>query len=169
MVLILVESLENVVMGFTGVCTVVAASFPNYVRGFGGRGDTLLLNSSPGLSRETLTVSFLTILVPGLEYSTPLADFIVVSIGRGISTEMPPRKDLVSVAVIRESRVVRVCERESVDCGGEVIRKIEIAELRFSLSEEGMCVVSFEMTGLSSSRRECECIYRPLTSTSTSL
>jgi hypothetical protein len=99
---------------------------------------TLLLNSSPGLSVETLTVSFLTILVPGLEYSTPLADFIVVSIGRGISTEMPPRKELVSVPVIRESRVVRVCERETVDCGGEVIRMIEIAELRFSPSEDGM-------------------------------
>jgi hypothetical protein len=139
MVLILVEGFESVVVGFAGVCVVVAAaSFPNYVRGSGGRGDTLLLNSTPGLCTETLTVSFLTILLPGLEYSTPLADFIVVSIGRGISTEMPPRKDLVSAPVIRESRVVRVSERESVDCGGEVIRMIESAELRFSPSEEGM-------------------------------
>jgi hypothetical protein len=79
---------------------------------------------------------------------------MVVSIGRDMSTEMPPRKDLVSGPVIRESRVIRVCERERVDCGGVVIRIMEMEEVRFSLSEEGMWVVSFEMAGLSSSRKE---------------
>ena len=98
-------------------------------------GNTLRLKSTPGSAPETLTFSFLTVLVPGLEYSTPLADFIVDSCGRGKSSEMPGRKYLGSGPMIREKRWTSVSTRERVDFDGVVIRMIEIVDFKFSSSE----------------------------------